>query len=348
MRILLRHSLVLGRGNPRIVALQLIPVEQYLSYKYAIARAKTCAIQTRVLHVVRRHIDGSFQVLKSAKGRLGEFQQLAHRCGHSWAHHDAGALRNLCIDLGLSPAGWRFIHWHGEAAYEAILQSHLANENHFESILTYVEWQARAKLQQPLPGLLAQSSIWVFGQAFDSLQRCNPRLASVAVKHWSRIPMDLHREEFARTQWKQVLEWMRDDQPELNPNQWRAGWGAVWRSFQKSGKPNQESAEWRSKLGAFKTKDFEILPLVSPIQVELEGEAMEHCVADYIDRCGLGDYLLFSIRQAGSQTRIATVGLVLDGERCVLDQVKGKANQDPSDRIRALAAEIARRYQSAS
>lgn len=328
------------------MALQFISVGQFTSYKRAATQARDWAMQTKVLHAVRREEGGGFQVFKSSKGRLGEFQKFAYQCGYSYANYDPETLRKLCLSLGLTPAGWRYIHWHGDSAYQAILQD--SSEDYLlESVMNYVEWQAQAGLKTPLPKLLGHGCAIVFEQQFKSLLLCNPSLALVAMRHWELLPSVTAKEDFAHFQWTRVLEWMRDDSPKLDSNQYRSGWGTVWRAFQKSRNLSDNLLGWVSILGPIISGEYEALPLVTAFQVELEGEAMEHCVVDYVESCQLGEYRLFSVRQTGSQERIATVGLEYSGERWTLDQVKGLCNTAPSREVFVLATELAEMYQLA-
>ncbi len=327
------------------MTMQFIPIAQYASFRRAAVHAKASAVETRVLHAVLRNDNGGFEVCKSARERLSEFQRLACECGSSFASYNPQTLRSICINSGLSPAGWRFVHRHGTSAYEAVLPYHPPSERLFQSVLTYLEWQVLAGLKQPLPTLLGHVCVSVFTQGHYRLGHCKPKLALLAARHWETLVTTSAKAEFTESQWRPVLEWMRDDHPELDANQWRAGWGSVWRNYRKSSWAQGASGDWLSRLGAFRTGAYEVQPLVSSDQVTEEGETMDHCVADYIDRCLVGDYRLFSIRKAGSLQPVATVGLALEGGRWVLDQVKGPSNESPSTEVVEVATEIASRYQ---
>ena len=58
---------------------------------------------------------------------------------------------------------------------------------------------------------------------------------------------------------------------------------------------------------------------------------MHHCVATYADRVREGACYVFSVRQSGE--RVATVSLVRDGARVLIEQVRGPCNSTPTTAI---------------
>jgi hypothetical protein len=94
-------------------------------------------------------------------------------------------------------------------------------------------------------------------------------------------------------------------------------------------RPDRElPAPWypAAKQGA-----FEIVPIVTAVDLYREGQAMHHCVAAYADRVRGGDCYVFSVRQSGE--RVATVSLIRDSARVLIEQVRGPCNTAPSTAI---------------
>jgi len=77
----------------------------------------------------------------------------------------------------------------------------------------------------------------------------------------------------------------------------------------------------------------------------LEAMKMKHCVSSYAKGCRDGAYRVFSIRETGSEKRVATVGLRFKDSFWALDQVKGKANRKAGSELESLSNSLARFYQ---
>jgi hypothetical protein len=75
---------------------------------------------------------------------------------------------------------------------------------------------------------------------------------------------------------------------------------------------------------AAKQGGFDIIPIATAADLYREGQAMHHCVATYADRVREGACYVFSVRQSGGP--VATVSLVRDGARVLIEQVRGPCN----------------------
>jgi hypothetical protein len=82
---------------------------------------------------------------------------------------------------------------------------------------------------------------------------------------------------------------------------------------------------------AAKQGGFDIIPIATAADLYREGQAMHHCVATYGDRIREGACYVFSVRQSGE--RVATVSLVRDGARILIEQVRGPCNTTPPTAI---------------
>jgi hypothetical protein len=82
---------------------------------------------------------------------------------------------------------------------------------------------------------------------------------------------------------------------------------------------------------AAKQGGFDIIPIATAADLYREGQAMHHCVATHADRVREGAYYVFSVRQSGEP--VATVSLVRDGARVLIEQVRGPCNSTPTAAI---------------
>jgi hypothetical protein len=293
---------------------------------------------------LRHGLQGKWEVCTSFICPINEFLLFAQRCGHTFAGNASAKLRTLCLEMGLTPAGWRFIHRFGSTAYKAVVQTSAAQESNFENALSYVAWQVQGGLNTPLPEQLGEKYLLTMGLVLELEHEIDPRLAHVAYLHWQTLnEVDL-QEEFAEQQWVQVLVWMRDQSPKLDNNQWRAGWPVIWRKFKQWQKLHSAEDHWSSALGELSVGNWRVVPLTCSYEVALEGMAMKNCVAVYATQCLTGKYRLFSIRSTETGKRVATVGLEKNENNWDLEQVKGKCNKNVTQELCDVALVVKLKY----
>ena len=78
---------------------------------------------------------------------------------------------------------------------------------------------------------------------------------------------------------------------------------------------------------------FDIVPLISSVDLYREGHAMHHCVATYVDQVRQGSSYIFSVRGGGK--RIATLSLTCHGETVLIQQLRGPCDAAPSKAVAA-------------
>lgn len=88
--------------------------------------------------------------------------------------------------------------------------------------------------------------------------------------------------------------------------------------------------------------EYKVELLRSPYEIAMEGSLMRHCVASYVDRVGLGVYLIYKLTCEGSH--VGTIGLITAyGVR--IDQIQGPRNSQievPDELKHKLLAEAQR------
>jgi hypothetical protein len=283
---------------------------------------------------------------------------LAHYCyaarkdGFDTSGHHVGVLKSLWQAMGMSPVGWRFLCRHGAGSYGAVIRDFAEDSMRACAIAAYVDWQSQVGLETPLPYRLGRTVASCAIEITESDKQLtillDPRIARVGSEHWGRLECEAEREIFVTEQWTRVLMWLRDYQPDFDRNQWRVGWPAIWRSYEKWARLCADHSQWVSELQEFEVDEWTVTPLCSAYQLALEGMQMRHCVADYSERCVQDEYRVFAVQRSDCGEAMATVGLEKVEGQWKLDQVKGKCNSDPGPTLTALASEVLVRYQSAA
>jgi hypothetical protein len=280
---------------------------------------------------------------------LAHFYYLLRKQGAIEKGANLSGMRAKCIERGLNPAGWRFLSEHGEMAYTALLQAGGDEPPELGKLLAYIEWQSRARLAKPLDtrfgncldeaGCIVKTGPGRYRIGID------PRLGCVAQERAARCPpgSDIWQEWEQRQAWVNVLDWVRDQQPTFDRNQWRKGWDAIYEAYQNWLQGKQPGLKWDAVLGTVVIKQWRLRELTNSTELEVESARMHHCAALYIDPCSDGEYVMFSAENARSGDPVATIGFEKTEKGWTLDQVRGKCNRDPSPEIRALGREIFRR-----
>ncbi len=263
------------------------------------------------------------------------------------AGENLGAVREDCLEDFWQPATWRFLAGHGRKCYEDFHQPHLPHDRNFFNFLGFVEMQKRANLDEPLPADLAR----VLGSVLQTIDidsmPIDPRILRVGARQWKAENLKGNGKQFAETDWLEILVWMRDGQPSFDKNQWRAGWGAIWRQFQLRRADTGGFRQWESLIDEFVIDQWRVVPLVDELSLAQEGLAMKNCVGTAAESCIAGIYQIFSIADKETNTRLATVALVKKNEKWTVEQVKGKCNSEVDYMVERVAQMILERYNEA-
>jgi hypothetical protein len=321
-------------------------IGRFEAYSAAAHFARTEAMRRNCCCMVRRNGPGRFDVVAYQSPPIKDLLLLAIGADLVEENAHFEALRRVCLNAGLSPSGWTFVSQHGINAFEAALQSTLGCAVQFINAVKLIEWQAVAQLPEPLPRQLAEPLMAVMGMLLTNLSQVNPRLAPAALNNWTKLD-ELSRKRFVAQEWVQVLVWMRDHDPQLDKNQWRAGWPAIARKHQRWASRIPNNTEWDSALCEIVIGRWKIRSLDSAIKLAYEGLSMQHCVASYADQCRDGTYRVFSVTKIGTTKPAATIGIEFESQTWQLDQVKGKSNATPPSIITKVAHLFVKKYQHA-
>ncbi len=93
-------------------------------------------------------------------------------------------------------------------------------------------------------------------------------------------------------------------------------------------KNKKRNRKWSSDLEAVEIGPYLFVPLTCTKELREEGQSMEHCVRSYESLCRIDCTKIFSVRDALTQRRIATLSLIWENDYWRFDQMKGARNTD--------------------
>jgi len=290
-----------------------------------------------------------WQELERISPRLTLFCYLAERRQRKTEYAHLGELRDDCLELGLSPAGWRFLCRHGEAAYAPWLRPADSKRGleHFEVLIAWIEWQAQAGLQQPLSAEFARviAAAQILGRDEEGYYAvmADPRFARVAANDFP-AGQDGKPDEATRAEWQEVATWLAVARPELDRHQWRAGWPLLQRAH-RSWEQRLIDARWDCPVATVSIDGWSARALSNGKDLAEEGERMKHCVINYVDRCLAGGYQVFTVEHPDNGEPVATIGLKKYEDGWEIDQVQGQRNSEAPAEALVLAVALQEKFE---
>jgi hypothetical protein len=184
-----------------------------------------------------------------------------------------------------------------------------------------------------MPVSLPRMRTWLRA-VHDAHRGAGPGFAEWTARHASQIPCGSENE---------LLSFLYDTADWVRASHGNDGHQFVVRPF----KPTMSvktvtklSAEWHEAVASNLTgpqhtfpepwfpaatiNGVEIIPIDNSADLYREGAFMHHCIGTYSEEVRVGRYYVYSIRRNGE--RVATAGLVLQGARAVLHQLRGPCN----------------------
>ncbi len=147
-----------------------------------------------------------------------------------------------------------------------------------------------------------------------------------------------------------VAPWAADERVRLDKPQRRAGWEALVRRhfdwlFEEHERAVDNHAVWTSALGECDVDGFRVVPLTSDAALLEEAQAMRHCVRNFTPDCMDREVRIFSLRDAASGARVATLGIARKPEGWRLFDAKAAGNFEASARARLAGMAVAEAYE---
>jgi hypothetical protein len=91
--------------------------------------------------------------------------------------------------------------------------------------------------------------------------------------------------------------------------------------------------EWSTPVSNARIGNLSFIPLQSESALQDEGEAMHHCIAMFAEFCRTGCTRVFSVRNAISRYRVATLAIAIEGGSWVVNDLKGSRNATPEQDV---------------
>lgn len=146
-------------------------------------------------------------------------------------------------------------------------------------------------------------------------------------------------EEFIETDLIPLAQWffMSGAYKTVGSNQLKAGWVCMLRLRREYASELARKIgvdDWPPVARRYESGPFTMTALTYEHQLIEEGEAMEHCVGEYADRCRFEPLRIFSIRYKKTGQRVATLSLIEKAPGAWdFDQLKGPKNTDVDSRV---------------
>jgi hypothetical protein len=212
--------------------------------------------------------------------------------------HGLRELRNWLMQHGLTAAGWRWLarnpftarNW--QNCRYLTIPVHTANGfaaagEDFLRARVETDWASFVAVEAGIGGWNTQDTGWLL----RALERHASELAVAGAATF------LDADEEAVLEWLTAGEWRPDS------NQRRVGWPAVMAAWRR--RHRDPSALWDVPFPEAKFGRFTAFAIGNGWQLWEEGEAMGHCIADYLSAALKGCFLAFSLRDENGE-RVAT------------------------------------------
>jgi hypothetical protein len=267
--------------------------------------------------------------------------------------------RQMLRTLGISDAAWRQACRLGPRLYDVALAVALPHMR-FQACVAALRLLMVADLQ-PLPKALQQVLYW---------QHALPDMDVVDFhRNWCSFPDWFIRSAaraarqaegrgevalFIDEEFLPAVEWLCEEHARPDDNQVHAGWAWIQRAVRGwSEDParlwRHSSLFWRSLIEVENVDGFNAYALRDPQSLIEEGRVMHHCVARYVDACARGTFRVFSLRDASTGGRVATVLLELFGDdRWIVGEARERMNRLCTGAARRAAERLADRYSEAA
>jgi hypothetical protein len=255
---------------------------------------------------------------------------------------DQGVLKQQLTALGVNSRGWRLYLDYGYAMFSPLGDrwcDQLCEDVRGDNELAWLKILQACEMDVlPPPELVQSMAQWhIPGDRLEVLPPLFLRLAWKACVAAQYRPEG--QDDFVETELTPLAQWffVSGAYRTVDASQLKAGWNCMIRLrrehvavlAQKMGVD-----DWPPVARRFESGPYTMSALSYAHQLIEEGEAMQHCVGDYVERCRLEPLRIFSIRHKKSGQRVATLSLV-EKERGVwdFDQLKGPKNADVDPQV---------------
>ena len=250
-------------------------------------------------------------------------------------------LKRAFLADGVSEAGWKYLCRYSSRIFKPIWNSSYHSD--WNTVVDYLIFLEKAYFPAPPSPLV-----------FEILMTCS----IYTDMYWKTLPgqfvslllneADEYRGKKDLTRLKdeaaQVLLWADKEGWGLNKQQYRAGWGALYRRvdkwfFEWCQVQSADDKPWEPVIESFVCGGFLVEPLTSEQELIEEGIKMRNCVADFADSCREEDAHILSVRNFKTGKRTATIVIEWSADliEWTLYDVLGVANSTVTQKIKNIA-----------
>ncbi len=279
---------------------------------------------------------------------------ISHRWLPAWLAHSGlqaptnapAELKTCLATLGVNNRTWKLYAEYGDGLLRPLGPRWLSPDSPSESLsnsLAYLRLLNGCDVDMPPPQVLvsALSECVPPGESLEAIPAATFRAAWRALVHATY--QGISPDEFVREEFVPAMQWYFAERSSLDPeiSQGKASWDRIrkqWREALRRRALPPPEAEWPAQLRGTTIGNFRFVPLRSDAALKDEGEVMRHCVANFGECCRKGCLQLFSIRNATSLDRIATLAARRQSGSWVLAQLRGDLNRLPDKNLSRVAA----------
>jgi hypothetical protein len=278
---------------------------------------------------------------------------------------DLGLLKKALVARGVNGRGWRLYLDYGDAMFEALGRPWVDADAPFSSgpnAAVFLRLLAACEMDVLPPPLLVRSlRQWrIPGERLAELPPLFLRAAwkACVAADYSGDGSAGHLQRFIADEVIPVAQWffatLQHREPEANLL--KAGWPALqreqqeWRLQQVLQREARSPApaQWPVFVPAVEWEGLRFIGLASDAALLVEGDAMNHCIGGYGERCRGGMLRAYSVREGKSGTRVATLTVEeMASGRWKIDAIKGNYNAPVTKRVEEAAAAVLRSLEEA-
>ncbi|MBM3152931.1 MAG: hypothetical protein FJZ96_12155 [Chloroflexi bacterium] len=263
-------------------------------------------------NLVWRHLD-AFRLVERENPKLLPLLKMALEDERfSLAGDPVGAIKQFLVEQGLSQAGWRLLASMGYRGLAPALARY-RNLDVLPIVVHYTNALARAGVRQEPSRFFMRT--WLL-----SVER-----GTKIIKGWHGHPIHVLRTAFAELakcdgpdalrqftrEFLMVDQWVLS-RPIFDANQKKMPWKGLVeraRTWEKLRAIELEcqGLDWDGLIAPFTAGGYAVAPITDAVGLFKEGLRMRHCAFDYLSECQAGEILLFAVREAESDKRVATL-----------------------------------------
>jgi hypothetical protein len=276
-----------------------------------------------------------------------------------------GLLKKELAARGVNARGWRLYLDYGDAMFETLGRPWVDADAPFSSgpnAAAFLRLLAACEMDVLPPPLLVRSlRQWrIPGERLAEVPPLFLRAAwkaSVAADY-AGDGSGAQLKRFIDNEVTPLARWFFATQQHREPeaNQLKAGWPTLERLHQEwclqqicqREARSPAPAQWPVFVQAVEWEGLRFVSLASDAALLTEGDAMNHCIGGYGDRCRGGMLRAYSVRDRKSGTRVATLTVEEAAPgRWKIDAIKGNYNAPVPKRVEEAAAAVLRSLEEA-